>query len=360
MARRFVTLTDAEIVKIIEQLDDYNCAPERKLMLRALYVLMSNLGLRVSEALALRWKDFDYARKEVTVETLKSQGRRAARAKREKDTIPVDAETLAAVRACQNGGRPSDRIFPIGRGVAYNIWQRLMALAQVRPKKLHCLRHSAVTRWLKTTQDLAFAQHLARHASPVTTGQYVHCDNLQEQFERVPKLSVKFEPPPPAPAPSVEPAPSQPVPTPEQPHAAAASQDDMLARMERIEEAFLTMVRMLSRVSPTEQPAPPPAVADQPLALADTRKPWAIQKSASPLGLRDKLSAYGLDSPAELGRAIRTTRQHAWRLLAGERYGVVLAKRIAAAVRQPWPDVLDWQDGAGQAQAEGMERPTGA
>lgn len=347
MARRFVTLTDAEIVKIIEQLDDYNCAPERKVMLRGLYVLMSNLGLRVSEALALRWKDFDYARKEVTVETLKSQGRRAARAKREKDTIPVDAETLAAVRACQNGGRPSDRIFPIGRGVAYNIWQRLMALAQVRPKKLHCLRHSAVTRWLKTTQDLAFAQHLARHSSPVTTGQYVHCDNLAQQFQRVPKLSVKFEAQP-SPRPSVQPAPapsqslSHPPPVLEPKNGSAP--DEMLARMARMEEGFLTMARALEQFVQAKT-APPPVVEPQ---------------RALPPGpgvLRNKLAGYGLDSPAELARAARTTRQHAWRLLAGERYGVTIAKRIAAAVRVPWAEVLEWQDGPSAEQAEAAARP---
>lgn len=368
MAKRFKTLTDEEITKIIEQLDEYGCAPERKVILTALYVLMSNLGLRVSEALSLRWKDLNLEAGYMTVKTLKSGGRTGAKGKHVEDDLPLDPHTITALRACRNGGRPSDLIFPVSRQVAYNVWQRLMALAQVRPVKMHALRHSAVTRWLEQTQDLAFARALARHTNLQTTSQYVECRNVNERFQQVRKIGAKAEPQPSAAPPLVVPtlAPSQavpvskPPPVPEPTHAPPASHDDMLARMERIEEAFLTMVRMLSQVSPTERPAPPPEVADQPLALADTRKPWAIQKSASPLGLRDQLRAYGLDSPAELGRAIRTTRQHAWRLLAGERYGVVLAKRIAAAVRQPWPEILEWQDGVNADQAEAAERPAGA
>lgn len=247
MAKRFKTLSDEEIVKVIAHVEDYGCRKEnRKVMLTALYALLANTGLRVSEAVAytkgttvyphaLRWSKLDFERGEVTVVTLKQQRTKGRRPETFEDTIPLDAGTLAALqawRAVSPLSRPHDPVFPLSRRVAYNIWQKLLHLACIRPVKLHCLRHSAITRWLEDTQDLAFAQHLARHRSVTSTAKYVHVTRLRQKFDGCRKIAL----PPIVGGPE---RPSSPPPAP--PIGAPGSQDALAARLARIEAMLLNL-----------------------------------------------------------------------------------------------------------------------
>lgn len=181
--KRFVTLTDEDIQKVIAYIPSYHCTPERIPLLVALYTLMANLGLRVSEALDIRWRDCDFEREEITIRTLK-QHRKTREGKPElvEDTLPLNAVTITTLQAIKNGAAPHALIFPrLTRRVAYNIFQRLLHYAGIPPVKLHALRHSAVTRWV-ATGDLAFAMTMARHRDLKTTSRYTHCAKLREQF----------------------------------------------------------------------------------------------------------------------------------------------------------------------------------
>jgi integrase len=192
--KRFSTLTDEEIVKAIRGLEDYNCDPKRKPVLTALYTLLANLGLRISEATALRWRDVDFERREVSVGTLKLPGRaKGKKATQVRDSLPIDENTLATLLVLKKPEtHPNELIFQgISRRVAYNIFQRVLHLACIRPVKVHALRHSAVTRWLEDTGDLAFAQFMARHRSVTSTAQYVHVTKLKEKFEKVRKIQLE-------------------------------------------------------------------------------------------------------------------------------------------------------------------------
>ena len=185
MAKRVPMLNEQEIALVIRTVDGYG-PPGRRLMFSALYILLGNVGLRISEALSLRWQDVDFLRSELTIRSLK-QGcgdHGVKRAPAPEDTLPVDPKTLAALLAYQNGGDPADRIFPISRTVAYNVWKRLLCRAGIPHVKLHGLRHGAVTRWVETG-DLAFAMAMARHKSLSTTSRYTHCRMLREKFARV-------------------------------------------------------------------------------------------------------------------------------------------------------------------------------
>lgn len=267
--KRFKTLTDEEIVKTIAQVEEYGCDEERKPALRALFTMLANTGLRISEALALRWRTLDFERQEVTVGTLKQQRTKGLKRETVEDTIPLDANTIQALLAWrelspQRG--PNDLLFPIGRRVAYNIWQKLLHLALIRPVKVHALRHSAITRWLEDTQDLAFAQALARHRSVTSTAQYIHVTRLREKFETVRKIapppivSGPERPPPPPPKPRPAPSPvaappaapvpqlyregkivPQPAPAPEPTIGAPGSQDALSVRLARIEAMLLNL-----------------------------------------------------------------------------------------------------------------------
>ncbi len=187
MAKRFQTLKDEEIVKVIQGIEQYQCPAGRRPMLRALFLLLGNLGLRVSEATALQWRAVDFDRGEITVHTLKQRRENGLHHEDHEDTLPLDSKTLEALRALHNGAQPADRIFPISRHSTYNIFQRLLHYACLRPIKLHSLRHSAVTRWVRTG-NLAFAREMARHASLATTSLYTHCDDLRKQLESVPPV----------------------------------------------------------------------------------------------------------------------------------------------------------------------------
>lgn len=199
MAKRFEILGDDEIVRAMKEVEEYGCEEARKPMLRALYALLANSGLRVSEAVAytsgtriyphaLRWRNFDFERGEVTVTTLKQVKTKGRKSETYEDTIPLDADTMQALLAWREGSPlrgPNDPVFPISRRVAYNIWQKILHLACIRPMKLHSLRHAFVTRIIEQTGDLPLAQALARHRSISSTAVYVHCRNLKEKHAKL-------------------------------------------------------------------------------------------------------------------------------------------------------------------------------
>lgn len=197
--KQFTTLTDEEIQQVLRKVPVYPSRKEgRTIMLEALYRFLANAGLRVSEAVAytkgttvypyaLRWNKFDFERRQVTVTTLKQHRVRARKSESIEDTIPLDAGTtegLLAWRAVSPLAGPDDIVFPLSRRVAYNIFQRILHLACIRPVKLHALRHSFITRLIEQTGDLTFAQAMARHRSISSTAKYAHCRRLQEQFAK--------------------------------------------------------------------------------------------------------------------------------------------------------------------------------
>jgi hypothetical protein len=61
------------------------------------------------------------------------------------------------------------------------------------------------------------------------------------------------------------------------------------------------------------------------------------------------LRAYALDRGKDLSKAIGVQKEHASRLLNGERYGVRISQRIATALRKrgfdvAWHTVYEWQE----------------
>src|SRR3990170_2613239 len=101
MAKRFKTLSDEEILRVIRGVENYGCDPDRKPMLTGLYVLMANTGLRVSEAVGLRWRSVDFDRRELTVRTLKQVPKKGKKCETTEDTLPLDDKTIAALLTCQ-------------------------------------------------------------------------------------------------------------------------------------------------------------------------------------------------------------------------------------------------------------------
>lgn len=197
--KQFTTLTDEEIGQVLRKTAIYPSRKQgRTIMLEALYRFLANAGLRVSEAVAysrgmtvyphaLRWNKFDFERGEVTVTTLKQHRVKGRKSETIEDTIPLDTRTIEGLltwRAVSPLAGLDDVVFPISRRVTYNIFQRILHLACIRPIKLHALRHSFITRLIEQTGDLTFAQHMARHRSISSTAKYAHCRRLHEQFAK--------------------------------------------------------------------------------------------------------------------------------------------------------------------------------
>ena len=169
-------LTDDEIQRVIAQARQYG-EPKHRLKYVALLTLLANYGPRISEALALRWRDVDFSRKTITLKTLK-------RRKPASRTLPLMdgvASTLADYRSTVNG---DPRVFPFtayGRCVVWHAFQVLLDRAGIPRKKVHALRHSAVSRWAEL--DVVLARDIAGHANISTTNEYAHVRRMQEKMQ---------------------------------------------------------------------------------------------------------------------------------------------------------------------------------
>ena len=142
---------------------------------RALLELFYSSGLRLSELVAVRWRDLDLDAGLVTVLGKGSRQR----------SVPVGSharKALADWRA-DSGGTAQTPVFP-GRGggpiTARAVQLRLRVLAQrqglfkrVHP---HLLRHSFASHVLESSGDLRGVQELLGHADIATTQIYTHLD----------------------------------------------------------------------------------------------------------------------------------------------------------------------------------------
>ncbi len=141
----------------------------------ALMALLYGAGLRISEALALDWRDWPGAAAPLLVRGKGGKQR----------LVPVLAAVRDAVEAWRReiGGAPDQPIFPGLRSKRLNpgVVQRLLRnfrRAQGLPEHTtpHALRHSFATHLLRAGADLRAIQELLGHASLSTTQRYTALD----------------------------------------------------------------------------------------------------------------------------------------------------------------------------------------
>lgn len=135
-------------------------------------------GLRRAEACNLRWAD---VRLDLAEMTVRGKGDRI-------DVLPLTPSALAVISAEMGkhpthvfsylvrhpwGGQRGDRvaILPDTLGTAY--W-RAREKSGVKDFRLHDLRHTAATRFLRHSGNMALAQKMLRHARVTTTSRYAH------------------------------------------------------------------------------------------------------------------------------------------------------------------------------------------
>lgn len=172
------------------------------------FLLALRLGMRQGECLALTWDDIDLAARVVrvtkSVDVIPGRGvvvspPKSAQSYRQ---VPMDNETWEAfvrLRAGLVGPlEGASLVFASARGVYrnarvdYDNWRRLLALAGVRPVKLHDARHAAATLMLESGADARSIQLLLGHSSPgFTMATYVHPrhEGLRDVLERAADLA---------------------------------------------------------------------------------------------------------------------------------------------------------------------------
>lgn len=490
--RRARTFTPIEITRIIETARRYGAnrrgAPDRRQLLVTLFTLLCHYGPRISEALMLQWEDVEFEQGEITLRTLKKK----KPTWRTLPLLPVLTKELLALRAI-NGSQGV--VFPsMNRRIAGNIFRTILHKAGLPYTRMHDLRHSFLSTLLERTRDPVLGRDLVGHGSIQVTDKYYHSIRMREKFQ---EMGSVYDPPtdksarladftaaPPPPSPTYSPpstAPSEPQPArsaapwglpwlPGVPlgggntvtggmgNGAARPDADVQARMDRIEGAFVLLMRGLAEHLPLQvenrrealrerrQPLPlgpgddapptaeaegdapdatkeaPPGLASEEaeqeeaggdgpvLTVAECAKrlkldartfhsylqrgtgppvrrlspcktiilesdfeAWlesrreepkvfshteAIRELVGPLGiispgqftdsrgLYENLKPYGLDSPTKLAKVLGPgrSRQQAQQILSGKnRFGMKVAKRIAAATGVPFTLVLQWQ-----------------
>jgi integrase len=146
-------------------------------------------GLRKTAVIQLDWQRVDFVNREARV-FLKSKG-----FKKKEHIIPLTDRMVAIIRAqprvegcdkvftyrCQRGGRKAANVHRLA-GARYPFtstgwmakWRRAVKEAKIEDFRFHDLRHSAATRIVRQTGNIALAQRLLGHSNITTTSRYAH------------------------------------------------------------------------------------------------------------------------------------------------------------------------------------------
>lgn len=144
----------------------------------AMFRTMANVGLRITEALRLRGRDFDPKEGTLRIRTLK------VREPEGTDTLLLGKKTQATLRAWIKRRKigPDDRLFRVSRQAAWRAFQRYARLAGWPDAlSLHSFRHLAGTVTQEDTGDSRFTQYRLRHRSAASTARYVKVRRARER-----------------------------------------------------------------------------------------------------------------------------------------------------------------------------------
>ena len=126
-----------------------------------LILLCAHAGLRVSEAVALRWEDVDLAERELTVQ--RGKGGKLRRVPLTRTLAGALAEARALPKETEGSG-PADYLLPYrDRRTA---WHRLHAVAvraEVPYLGVHAFRHTAGTRIYRQTESVEITARMLGH-----------------------------------------------------------------------------------------------------------------------------------------------------------------------------------------------------
>ncbi len=171
------SLTPGDIKRLVAACDRRTALGRRDL---AVLLLLSRLGLRAREVVALTLDDIDWVAGEIT---LTGKGRR-------RDRLPLPNDVGAALAAYVRDGRPqceTRRLFVraraplhgfLGSGAVCTTVRRALRRAGLHPSRrgAHLLRHTAATQMLQRGASLGEIGDVLRHRNVKTTAIYAKVD----------------------------------------------------------------------------------------------------------------------------------------------------------------------------------------
>jgi len=165
-----------QVAALLASCDQHTVVGRRDL---AILTVLVRLGLRASEAAALRLNDIDWRRGEITVH---GKGNRH-------DRLPLPADVGQAIAAWLTAGRPDTtaagrEVFlrvrapqqALTRGAVTQVVARAGQRAGLGPIHAHRLRHTAATRMLRGGGSLGEIGQVLRHRHALTTAIYAKVD----------------------------------------------------------------------------------------------------------------------------------------------------------------------------------------
>ncbi len=167
--------TDDEFEAVLDRVDkDY----------RALFLLLGESGLRIGEALHLRWCDLHFGQDGVNWLRVEPHGGWEPKTKSSVRTVPISPRVEAMLRARLSGMArltPTERIFPCcwtRERISRNFNAALQRLnlhekdGKGQKLRVHSLRHYYATRLVRSGADPASVRDLLGHTSISVTNRY--------------------------------------------------------------------------------------------------------------------------------------------------------------------------------------------
>lgn len=158
-------------------------------------------GLRVGELLALKWKNVDLVRAQLTVECtayMTSKNERVVdtpKTAQSLRTIPFPRQILPLFRALKKRNSTDyvieDHGAPINNRCYQRSWELIQRKLRMVPKGFHCLRHTFATRALECGMDVKTLSELLGHKNPnVTLRRYAHSmlEHKKQMMNRLGKI----------------------------------------------------------------------------------------------------------------------------------------------------------------------------
>jgi integrase len=158
-------------------------------------------GLRVANIIGLTWNQVNLHDRIITIRT------QSNRPGGDVHTIPI-TEMMFAILTAQKGNntlfvftyvakkrrakmRQKGERYPFTKDGWRKAWAQALDAAGIDDFRFHDLRHTAATRLLRNSNNLALAQHLLGHQDISTTMKYAHVrvEDLRVEMEKVPNYS---------------------------------------------------------------------------------------------------------------------------------------------------------------------------
>ncbi len=151
---------------------------------------LARTGLREGEAIALEWADVDFANRVLLVRRTERRGRVHTPKNHTVRRVDMSLQLTECLRNWKSlqeseaalEGRPyPERVFtnsegrPINVNTLQNVWESILRRADVRYRKIHCLRHTFASLLIEAGVPVTYIQQqLGHHSAAFTLKVYGH------------------------------------------------------------------------------------------------------------------------------------------------------------------------------------------